>query len=67
MVKFMRFLSIFMLIGFSISYFIERFPDSFAVASPIIVYAGIVFLILAVGYLILHYCKRIVRLWNSMD
>ncbi|WP_221563356.1 hypothetical protein [Alkalihalobacillus sp. TS-13] len=67
MVMFMRFLSIFMLIGFSISYLIERFPDSFVVASPVIAYAAIFFLILAVGYLILHYCKRIVRLWNSMD
>ncbi|WP_261132079.1 hypothetical protein [Bacillus sp. Marseille-Q3570] len=67
MVKFMRFLSIFMLIGFSIVYLSEKFPDSFVVAVPVIVYAAIVFLILAVGYLILHYCKRIVRLWDSMD
>ncbi len=53
--KFMRFLSILMLTMFSLAILTERFPATL----PYILYSSLMFLLFAVGYLIVHYVKRI--------
>lgn len=58
-IKFMRTLSILMLIGFSIAVIQGRFPEMMSPLGTILIYGGLAFLLFAVGYLIVHYVRKI--------
>ncbi|MCF6136557.1 hypothetical protein [Pseudalkalibacillus berkeleyi] len=53
--KFMRFISIFMLTGFALAFFTGRYTNLL----PFFLYGGLFFLLFAVGYIIMHYVRRI--------
>ncbi|MGM7700593.1 hypothetical protein ACSVDE_02645 [Pseudalkalibacillus sp. Hm43] len=59
--KMMHVLSILLLTMFSLAILTERFPATL----PYIMYSSLLFLLFAIGYLIVHYVKRISHIIRS--